>query len=140
MSEDNVEIVQRAFAASADSGIEAVLPFYAEDIVLYSVPEWPDDSEYHGHEGAMKLERQWTENFDEFGFEVQALHDAGDSVVATTEMVGRIKGTRDPVTQRIGMLSWDFQDGRIRRVRYFTSWALALEAAGLHEQAAHERE
>jgi hypothetical protein len=63
MSRENVETVRLSFAAFAEHGVEGVLPFNSHDVVIYSMPEWPDDSEYHGHDGLRKLARQWTENF-----------------------------------------------------------------------------
>ena len=49
MSQANVEIVRRGFAALAEQGVEGVIPFFTEDVVIYSIPEWLDDPEYHGH-------------------------------------------------------------------------------------------
>ena len=43
MSQANVEIVRRGFAALAEQGVEGVIPFFTEDVVIYSIPEWPDD-------------------------------------------------------------------------------------------------
>ncbi len=133
MSEENVEIVRRAFAGFAEHGIEGVLPFNRHDVVTYSMPGWPDDSEYHGRDGLRKLARQWTENFDDFGFEVRELRDAGDSVVALLVMAGTIKGSEDLVGHHIGSVSSGFRDGMIGEARYFASWQAALEAAGLSE-------
>ena len=75
MSEENVKIVRRGFAGFAESGAEGVIPFYTEDAIIYSIPEWPDDPEYHGHDGVRKLTRQWRENFDDFGLDLRELHD-----------------------------------------------------------------
>ena len=43
MSQENVKIVRRGFAGFAESGAEGVIPFYTEDAIIYSIPEWPDD-------------------------------------------------------------------------------------------------
>ena len=67
MSEENVKVVRRGYAAFAEEGVEGAIPFFTEDAVIYSIPEWPDDPEYHGHDGIRKLTRQWTENFDSLG-------------------------------------------------------------------------
>ncbi len=92
-----MELLRRAFEAFAECGVEGVIPFGAEDAVIYSMPEWPDDAEYHGHDGLRELTRQWEESFDDFGFDVHDLRDAGDSVVALLEMTG---GSRVLVPQR----------------------------------------
>lgn len=133
MSQENVEIVRQAFAGFAEHGIEGGLPFNSPDVVTYSMPEWPDDSEYHGHDGLRKLTRQWTDNFDDFGFEVRELRDAGDSVVALLDMTGLVKGSEIPVNHHLGSVHSGFREGVIGQVRYFSSWQGALEAAGLSE-------
>ena len=130
MSEENVEIVRRGYAAFAEKGVEGVIPFFTEDAVIYSIPEWPDDPEYHGHDGIRKLTQQWTENFDAFGFDISELRDGGDTVIALYELVGETKGSAMPMRMQIGAVS-EFRDGRIDRQRLFSSWEGALEAAGL---------
>jgi ketosteroid isomerase-like protein len=133
MSEENVEAVRRGYAAFAEEGVEGVIPFYTEDAVIYSIPEWPDDPEYYGHDGVRKLIRQWAENFDDFGIDVRELHDGGDTVVALIELTGQTKSSAIPMRMQIGAVSSGFTDGRVARQRLFSSWEVALEAAGLRE-------
>jgi len=132
MSQENVEIVRRAFDAFAEEGVDGVIPFAAADAVIYSMPEWPDDAEYYGPEGLRKLSDQWVENFDEFGFDVHDVRDAGDSVVALLTMTGRIKGAGAPMTAPIGAV-YELTDGLFASTRYFSRWQAALEAAGLSD-------
>ena len=132
MSQENVEIVRRAFDAFALQGVEGVIAFAAADAVIHSMPEWPDDAEYRGPEGLRKLAGQWAENFDEFGFDVHDVRDAGDSVVALLEMTGRIKGSGVPIREPIAAV-YELTDGLFACTRYFSTWQAALEAAGLSE-------
>jgi hypothetical protein len=44
-------------------------------------------------------------------------------------MSGQIKGSSTPVSQPLGLVAWDFRDGKIRKVRFFPTWDAALEAA-----------
>ena len=44
MSQENVDHIRRAFAAFAEEGTDAVIPFLTTDTVIYSMPEWPDDA------------------------------------------------------------------------------------------------
>ena len=132
MSQENVDHVRRAYAAFAENGIDGVIPFGAADAVVHSMPEWPDDAEYHGHDGVRKLARQWEEIFDDFGFDVHEIRDAGDSVVALLDMTGRIKGSGAPVKAQIGAV-FSFTDGLIGYTRYFSTWQGALEAVGPSE-------
>ena len=132
MSQENVEIVRRAYAAYPENGVEGMAPFFTADHVTYSIPGWPDDSEYHGHDGLRKLSQQWTEDFD-VSFHVQELRDAADVVVALVEMTARTKGTSVPIRGPLGVVHAAFRDGLIGETRYFASWQKALEAAGLSE-------
>jgi ketosteroid isomerase-like protein len=133
MSQENVELVRRGYAALAENRIEGVIPFFTEDVVIYSIPEWPDDPEYHGHDGLRKLLRQWSENFDDFGIDVRELHDGGDTVVALTELTGQTKGSAVPMRMQVGAVFSGFRDGKVGRQDLFSSWEAALEAAGLRE-------
>ena len=133
MSQDNVELVQRAFDAFSVGGVEAALPFYSRDVVMYSVPEWPEDPLYRGHDGARKLTGAWTDNFDEWGWEVHELRDVGTGVVALVEMTGGIKDSGVPIRQPVGIVCSDFRDGTVGEFRFFLTWQAALEAVGLAE-------
>ena len=133
MSRENVELVRQAYAAYAKNGIDGAVSYWAEDHVAYSVPEWPDDPEYHGRDGMRKLNGQWTDNFEEFGFHLHELRDAGDTVVALLELTGRIKGSAVPIRQPLGAVHSDFRGDLIGETRYFLAWREAIEAAGLQE-------
>ncbi len=102
MSQVNGEVVRRGYAAFAEKGGEGVIPFFTEDAFIYSIPEWPDDPEYHGHDGLRKLTRQWTENFDSFGFDISELRDGGDTVISLHELVGQMKDSAVPMRMQIG--------------------------------------
>jgi hypothetical protein len=52
MSQENVEIVRRAWDAFGQHGVDAVLGFYAEDCVCETVPEQPDHISHKGREGS----------------------------------------------------------------------------------------
>ena len=102
MSQENVEIVRSGFAALAEQGVEGVIHYFTEDVVIYSIPEWPDDPDYHGHDGVRRLFRQWAENFDEFTLEPRDVQDGGDSVVGLLELTGQTKRAALPMTMEIG--------------------------------------
>ena len=135
MSQENVEIVRRGFAALAEQGVEGVIPYFTEDVVIYSIPEWRDYPEYHGHDGVRRLFRQWAENFDEFTLEPRDVQDGGDSVVGLLELTGQTKLAALPMTMEIGAVYFGITEGRVAGLRLFSSWELALEAAGPREQA-----
>jgi hypothetical protein len=43
VSQEEVDLVRKAFVAFKSGGMEAVLPFYAPDVVCYPVSEWLED-------------------------------------------------------------------------------------------------
>ena len=54
-------------------------------------------------------------------------------MVALFELTGQTKDAALPMRMQIGAVFSGFADGRIARQRLFSSWELALEAAGLRE-------
>jgi ketosteroid isomerase-like protein len=110
-----------------------VIRYFTEDVVIYSIPEWPDDPEYHGHDGVRRLFRQWAENFDEFRLELREVHDGGDSVVGLLELSGQTKHAALPMRMEIGAVYSGITDGRVAGLRLFSSWSGALAAARLRE-------
>jgi ketosteroid isomerase-like protein len=132
MSQENVEIA-RATVEAANEGIEALLRFVRSDAVWYPFPEWPDDSEYRGHDGVRKVMASWFDNFDEHAVSVDQIRDLGDRVLLLGEQTARIKGSGVPIRQPIGWVCSGFQDGQIGDIHLFLSWRQALEAARLSE-------
>ena len=59
--------------------------------------------------------------------------DAGDQVVGLVFQRGRIRGSHDPIEQRIGYV-WGVRDGKGVRIQVYFSWEEALEAGGLLDQ------
>jgi ketosteroid isomerase-like protein len=133
MSQENVELMRKSFEAFSVGGVEALLPFCAPDVVWYSAAEWVEDPVYRGHDGVRKLTAAFTDNFDDWGWEVHEIRDVGTQVVTLVEMIGRIKDSGVPIRQPFGLVSSDFRDDTCGETRFFTTWQQALEAAGLRE-------
>jgi ketosteroid isomerase-like protein len=131
VSRENVEIVRNAFDTFGAEGIDAALSFYSPDIVWYPIDRWLDDSAYRGRDGIRRLSAAFSENFEDFRFEVHDIRDAQDRVVALVEMIGRIKRSGAEVSQRRGFVVSGFRDGEFREVRTCPSWSEALKAVGL---------
>jgi ketosteroid isomerase-like protein len=133
MSQENVEIVRDAFQAFTAAGVDAALSFVPPDVVWYPTDRWLDDSTYRGHDGMRMLAAAFSENFDDFRFEVHDVRDAQDRVVVLVDMTGRIKHSGAEVSQRLGFVISGFRDGQFREVRAFSSWPDALKVVGLAE-------
>ncbi|HEY2435811.1 MAG TPA: nuclear transport factor 2 family protein [Solirubrobacteraceae bacterium] len=128
MSQENVELVRDAFRALNAGGVEAALPFFSPDCAWYTTDRWVDGSAYRGHDGIRTLNAAFTENFDDFRFEVSDTIDAQDRVVALIHMIGRIKGSESPVSQPLGLVVSDFRSGTFGVVQALTTWDEALKA------------
>jgi ketosteroid isomerase-like protein len=128
-----VEVVRDAFQTFGAEGIDAALSFFSPDLVWYPTDRWLEGSAYRGHDGMRRLAAAFSENFDDFRYEVHDIRDAEDRVVALIDMTGRIKHSGAEVSQRLGFVVSGFRDGTFREVRAFASWPEALEAVGLSE-------
>ncbi len=131
MSQENVEVVRNAFQTFSAEGIDAALSFFSPDVVWYPIERWVDDSAYRGQDGMRRLAAAFSENFDDFRYDVHDIRAAQDRVVALVNMKGRIKHSRSEVSQQRGFVVSGFRDGTFREIRSFPSWHDALEAVGL---------
>ena len=138
MSQENVEVVERAVAAVNDRDIDGYLACCTEDIQLQT-PVSPIEGVYEGSDG---VRRYFADLFDagpDFRITIERLESIGaDRVVGflRLNMSGRASGISlggdIPATN-----VWDLADGKIKRVRIFLDRREALEAVGLSEQDAH---
>ena len=136
MSQENVVLVRKATDSWNSGGVEAVLPFYTEDVVWYPFADAPENPMgFDGHDGIRELTRGWNDSFDDFTIIPHEIRDLGDLVVALGEVSAIVKGSQALVRQPFASVAWDFRGGMIGKTRFFQSWEGALEAAGLSEQA-----
>ena len=135
MASANVELTRRAYEAFNAGGVEAALSLHAhaEDVLIYPTSDRPDDDVYRGHEGLRSLYHAWTDQFENFTWEVQEIRDVGDRVVSLVEMRGRLKYSGVLIREPWGVVS-SFRDGRIGEIRFFRSQGQALDAVGLAEE------
>ncbi len=130
MSQAKVELVRSAFAAYAEGGLEAVLPYYTPDVVWLAAAEWPEDSAYEGIDANRRQDAVWHASFDDYGWEVHDIRDAQDRVLVLAEMVGRTKADSVALRQRVGLLA-RFRGEQIAEVKAYNTWQEGLEAVGL---------
>ena len=138
MSEENVEIVRRITEAAArelERGDPGGAAAFDSETVADDF-EWilPDGVQSHrGPDGIRKFMRTWTEDFEDWSFEIERLIAAPDDrVVVLSRQWGTGKGSGVPVEWHLGQV-WELEDGRVTRIRNFLEPAEALEAAGLSE-------
>src|SRR4051794_22392383 len=109
------------FADFNRGGFEAITWGIHPEVECIPFTGWPGPTGYRGHEGWAELVAEWTDNFDEYGFEVDSVIPikAGALVLATQR--ARVKGEEDWVSMPIAGMWSDFEEGRARVVRWFRS-------------------
>jgi ketosteroid isomerase-like protein len=132
---DNVELVRRIFEVFNRDGVEATAEWVADDLEVHPFPEWLGPSLYRGMEGLAEVVGEWTENFDDYRWEVERILPApGDRVVILARQFGRTLDQGIEVSQVVSGVFW-LRAGKVFRMRYFMTREEALTAGGLSPQA-----
>ena len=133
MSQENVEIVRREYAAMAARDWDALAELWHPEIeyeVLMGA------GTFRGIEQITQFFDSYSSPYSEFEVEAEEILSAGNqAVVAVERLVGRgLKGsdTGAWVQERFARLI-TFKDGRIWRAKEYSTRAEALEAVGLSE-------
>jgi uncharacterized protein len=131
MSQENVEIVRRAFEAFNRGDLDGAVSDAAPDIEYIASGAIPGATGvYRGPEGFKRFAGWLREEFDDARIEVNDLIEARDQVVASVTNRGRGKRSGAETSWKLWTL-WTLRDGEIVRGQGFTSREEALEAAGL---------
>ena len=136
MSQENVEIVRRAFEAFAQGGLDAMGDFWADDIDHRAAEGAIDDrGPIHGKDALRAYLQEWLDMFDDPKLEPVELIDAGeDQVVALVRGSGRPKGASAETELTLSYaILYTIRDGKIARGREYWTKEQAREAAGLRE-------
>jgi ketosteroid isomerase-like protein len=133
MSQENVEIVRRAFDAFTRDDIGGVLRLCDEDIRITQPQELPGVSRHQrGHSGVLEAFRIWPEQWDDYEIEILRIAEVGDHVVVTSRTGGRGKQSGVDVARNFSYL-FSVRDAKIVEMRIFMREDQALEAARLQE-------
>jgi uncharacterized protein len=133
MSQENVEIVRRAFAAYSRGDVDGAVSDFAPDCRYTAAGVIPDRTGvFHGPEGYKEFMGWLRSEFDDVQAEVDELIDAGDTVVVGSTLRGR--GRQSGAQAQITFWQvWTVLNGKFVRGQGFASRADAFEAAGLRE-------
>jgi ketosteroid isomerase-like protein len=138
MSEENVELVRRVYAAHDRRDFDAVFAEYDPQV------EWRIDEVatelsvgfdpiYRGHEGIRAFWREWFKAWEIVNFEYEEFIDAGDRVVVVLSQ--RMRGRKSGLELDWNSYAqvWTISGGKVVAVRFLPTRAEALEAVGLPE-------
>ena len=136
MSQENVEIVKRAWEAWHRDDLDANLDALHPEVELHTAIERNFEgtgSVFRGHDGFRELWASYRgEAFQRLEVRWQDFRDLGDSVLAIGELRIMGKSSQVELTTEITQ-HLTFRDGKIATFRDFLSHAEGLKAAGLSE-------
>jgi ketosteroid isomerase-like protein len=133
MSQENVELLRRAFEAYNRGDMDGAVADFAPDCRYTAAGLIPDRTGvFHGPEGYKEFFGWVASEFDDVHVEVDELIDGGDTAVVGATLRGRGKqsGAQGKFTF---WQAWTFQNGKVFHGLGFASREDALEAAGLRE-------
>ena len=145
MSQENVELVRRLYAATP--GLRDSVPdddpgfldrifrdFFDTDFVFRWPPEYPEGSRVlQGREGMMAFIAMLREVWSEWRFVPERFFDDDDRVLVFVRVIAVGHESGVAVEAEAGHI-WTIQDGRAKSVGVYRDRSEALEAAGLEER------
>jgi ketosteroid isomerase-like protein len=132
MSEENLEVVERAIAAINERDIDGYLACCTEDVRLRT-PLSPVAGVYEGAVGIRRFFADIEDAGPDFRLDLERLQGVGgERVLAFLRVTvhGRTSGL--PTPAETGNV-YEFEEGKIRRIQIFLDRGEALEAVGLRE-------
>jgi ketosteroid isomerase-like protein len=132
MSQENVEIVRRAFA-EFERGNFWVPEFFDPNVRVVWLDALPvGEPESVGLEGLSRGIKRWVEPFDYVTTRAERIIDAGDQVVVIAAWRGHGKASGADSEWRYSAV-WTLRDGKVISLVSYRDPADALEAVGLRE-------
>jgi ketosteroid isomerase-like protein len=132
MSEANVEIVRRMYAAFHSGNVEQALGHFDPDVLVDASKARPDVAVGKGREHVNAVVTSWMAAWEEWGEEIEEMRDFGSRVLVVSVQRGRGKGTGAEVEARYGLL-YELRGDKIISMRMFGEPAEAREAAEVRE-------
>jgi ketosteroid isomerase-like protein len=133
MSQENVELLHRAYDAFNRRDLDAFLALCAPEVAFISfLMQVEGGDPYRGHDGV----RSWWERLlgisPDFSAEVDEVRDLGDLTIARVRSHGHGVESDAPMEQTFWHVA-EFRGVKVIWWRFVRSEAEALEAAGLRE-------
>jgi ketosteroid isomerase-like protein len=131
MSEENVKVINEAFAAWNRGDMDAVRWAMSHDVILDPQAGWPEEGgEITGLEAVMERLRGIRDGFERDWVEIREIRDLGeDEVLAECDWCGVPRGGHGDTSRVHGFDLFKLRDGKVTHFAYYPD----LEAAGLQE-------
>src|SRR6476620_3701346 len=131
MSAEYVELIRQGYEEFAEGSPlreDAATSDFVWDMSKFS--GWMEQPLYAGIAGMEAFLADWTEAWESWQLELEALHDGGEKIVAVCNQHGRAKLTGMPLDMRFAQV-WTFRDGLRSRMEMYSDVEEALRAAGV---------
>jgi uncharacterized protein len=132
MSQENVEIVRRAYEAWNRGDLDEAAEHLSPDIEWQMPSNLPDAETWRSSDEVSRGLASFLQSWTELRVEVQQIFDAGDRVVALVRYYGRAAVTGLAVEGAgVDAAVWTLRDGKATKVQMYGGTNEALQAAGL---------
>ena len=139
MSEENVEIVRRAYEAFNRWGVQPweepsaeIPPLLHPDVEFHTHPSAPEAGVYRGREAVIEYHERVFGQFESIRIELEELVPVGESVVIVTRQHTVPRASEAEIVQPVVDV-WMIRGGLLAERKPYSTRADALEAAGLRE-------
>ena len=133
MTDENLKLVSSAYEALNRGDVEVVVDLCEPDFELDMSQRVFNPTTYEGHDGIRRFYREVREVWEEFRWDPEALHDAGDRVVAVLRSYGRGRASGVEIDRQVAMV-WTVREGRASALQFYLDPGEALKAAGLGDR------
>jgi ketosteroid isomerase-like protein len=133
VSQENVDVVQAAFAAYFAGDEASLRELITPNVVISPPPDQPEAAgDYHGYDGFTRVTSDWLEAWDAHTLEVVRVQDLEDFVFVTVRQRARGRSSGVPLDNEVAF-AFAMAHGKIARLQMFPTEREALEAVGLAE-------
>jgi ketosteroid isomerase-like protein len=135
MSQENVDVVRRAWEAWSRGDVDTVFEVFDPAVVwdLTRFEGWPEDAFYHGHAGLRRFFEEWLADWERYEAGADQYLDVDDDqVLVLCWQRGIGTGSHAPVEMAFAQIV-TVKHGLICRADNYSDRREALEAAGLSE-------
>ena len=135
MSQENLDVVRRAYEAWNRGDLEAAFEFLDRDVEVSVPPDFPEAGTYRGRDEVRHwVAQQLLPILEEVRAEPERFLDAGDRVVAFVRYFGRGKASGIEVRGAVvDAHVWTLREGKVQKLQMYQGTEKALEAVGLSE-------
>jgi ketosteroid isomerase-like protein len=132
VSQENVEIVRRAYDLVTRGDIAGMVEIISPQFELRENVLAPDAAVYHGPEGLTKWLDTSIDAFREFWFEPERFIERGNWIFVPVHAYGRGKGSGAPFDARY-VTAFKVELGKVAFAASYQDLSTALKAVGLEE-------